>query len=197
MPRGAVAGHVGEHHGRSVERDFQVSWTGRVSRPEPGRAVRRTGKARGTSTARAAGDTAVPAVRTSRCFAYHRPPVARAGTDRRDRPAHRAGPAQRRHPAVRQPPRRAGPPAPGQRGLTHVERERPVPAGETDRSRFAGCAQRRIPGRRTGRLVEEERKVDRCLEVGQPLLFLVRHRGTRSCSARARTAGLRSLAGTP
>ena len=36
-----------------------MSWTGRVSRPEPGRAVRRTGKAQGTSTARAAGDTVV------------------------------------------------------------------------------------------------------------------------------------------
>ena len=38
-----------------------TTWTGRVSRPEPDRAVRRTGKARGTSTARAAGDTVVPA----------------------------------------------------------------------------------------------------------------------------------------
>ena len=50
-----------EHHGRSVRSEFQVSRTGRVSRPEPERAVRRTGKARGTSTARAAGDTVVPA----------------------------------------------------------------------------------------------------------------------------------------
>src|SRR5260370_42356703 len=51
------------NHGRSVRREFQVSWTSRVSRPGPERAVRRTGKGRGTSPARAAGDTVGPAVR--------------------------------------------------------------------------------------------------------------------------------------
>jgi hypothetical protein len=35
----------------------------------------------------------------------HRPSASRTGTDRRDRPAHRADPARRGHPAVRQPRR--------------------------------------------------------------------------------------------